>query len=332
MRVSTRQDLVAAALAIAEGKLVPIDIEFAEYITDTIKIYSDSWNNAKEIDYKTARLINSVQQDILGIYNSIFKTNITLKNIDKYDFLVVKISIEDGCIQFISKICKVVIENIFSEITDIAKVFSDMTPNQRIATLLILLAIAGAWKSPDIIRAARENPEVSRLLDSNDKVADAVSKNQRTPITIINNLGDGYVVYNGVKTSKDDYEKELAKPKAEDIIPVLIDDEFIVSKYDFENQKVFISKRGEDPFWASTEWLPLNEREKLKDIASQSIMEQAASLQLLNMACKIKGDKVQDATVEGIGRPHRDGATDFTTALKGGKNKSSKPEQASLLE
>ncbi len=331
MKVSTRQDMVAAALAIANSTLLPADIEFSEYITDTVKVVSDGWDGAQNIDYKTSELILSVQKDILGIYNSIFNTDISLKNLDKNEFLIVKFSIENGCIKYISKIGKKILESIFDEIPDIVGIFDGMTAKQKIVMALLLVAFAGAWKSPDIIRAIRENPSISAIFDSNDKVIDAVSKNQRTPVTIINNLGDGYVIYDGNKSYKDEYENGLVKPAKLDIIPVLIDDEFLILQYDFKNQKVQLFKHGEDPFWASTEWLGQDERERLKESTSAAITQQTVTRQFINMACKMKNGKVYSATVEGIGHPSRPGATNFATAIRERKSKDSRLEQGSLL-
>lgn len=132
MKICTRQDLVAAAIGIAEGRLTPKGLEFSRYISDTIKIVSDDWDDAKNIDYKTAELILSVQKDIIGIYNFIFDEHITIKDIDKYEYLIVKFSIEDGCLKIISKIAKNLIQSALDDLKEIAGIFDGMTAKQKI--------------------------------------------------------------------------------------------------------------------------------------------------------------------------------------------------------
>lgn len=331
MKIRTRQDLVDAALAIANNILAPSDLEFSEYITDTIKIVSDEWDDAKNIDYKTSGLIFSVQKDVIGMYNFLYNTNITIKELDKYEFLIVKFSIEEGCIKFISRLAKSIIQEITDELKCFTGMFDGMTPRQRIALALLLVAFAGSWKAPDIIRAIRENPSISHIFDSNDDIVEAVAKNQKTSITIINNLGNGYVVYNGIESKKEDYENGLVKVDSSDIIPVQINDEFFILKYDFNGQKACLSHNG-DEFWASTEWLNQEGRDRLIEINAVAITQKRATRQRINMSCKIRNGKICKAIIENIGLPPRQGSIDVATALGSAKVMSDKLEQGSLLD
>lgn len=336
MKVSTRQDMIAAAIALTSGNIAPEDLEFSEYITDSIKIYSDNFTDAKILDYKTSDIILAVQKDVIGIYNTIFKTDITLKNIDKYEYLIVKFSIEDGCVKFISRIKKKIFDALFDDAGNFIgneELFRDMTPKQKIATMLLLLALAGVWKMPDIIRAIKENPTINQLIEGNTKITEGLHKNQRTSIVIINNLGDGHVEYNGVTSGKEDYEENLIKPdKQEDLAPVLIDDDFFILQYDFKNQKIYLFQTGQEPFWASTEWLAQDGRDKLKEVTSAAIASQTVARQFMNMACKIKNHKIQSATIEGVGQPTRPSAKKLVVSIQKKQLPKQSQEQRNLFE
>ena len=332
MKISTRQDLVAAAKSIADGTLEPKDIEFSEYITDTIKIVSEGWDDAKNIDYKSSELILAVQKDVIGVYNFIYNKDISIKELDDYKFLVVKFSIEDGCIKFISRITRDIILPILDDIKSITGIFEGMSPNKKIAFALILLAVVGTLKAPDIIRAIRENPVMFNDFISNESIAEALAKNQKTQAVIINNIGDGHVIYNGVEFTKEDYENSLIKNEAPDIAPVLVDDEFLILKYDFKGQKAYLAWRGME-FWASTEWLRQEGRERLTESTSAAIAQQTVAKERITMSCKIYNGKIGQALIEGIGLPARQGTIDLAVALNRTKKaKNDKHEQASLLD
>ena len=82
----------------------------------------------------------------------------------------------------------------------------------------------------------------------------------------------------------------------------MIDDDFFILQYDFKNQKIYLFQTGQEPFWASTEWLAQDGRDKLKEVTSAAIASQTVARQFMNMACKIKNHKIQNATVEGVGQ------------------------------
>lgn len=46
MLISTDDDLIQATLAVAEGSIQIDELQFAEYITSKIKIYSDNFQSA----------------------------------------------------------------------------------------------------------------------------------------------------------------------------------------------------------------------------------------------------------------------------------------------
>lgn len=94
MLISTDDDLIQATLAVAEGSIQIDELQFAEYITSKIKIYSDNFQSASELDFRIAKIMLAVQKDFLHIYNLLLDKNITLEQLDKHEFLIVKFNIE----------------------------------------------------------------------------------------------------------------------------------------------------------------------------------------------------------------------------------------------
>lgn len=326
MFIETRQDMVRAAYLIMNGDLEPNDISFAEHITDTIKIISDEWNDAKNIDYKTSQLILSVQKDVIGIYNYIFKTNISLKNISQYNFLIVKFTVTDGCLEYKSKLK---IKEIIDSLSALAKDVKQMPMKNLIALGFILFAVAGAWKAPEIIHEIKRNPNTAEILKSNN---DIIAKNQHTSTTIINNLGNGSVIYNGKETTADEYKENMIQKEKIDIAPVLIEDRFHILQYDFKNQKAQLFQPGVEPFWASTKWLPQDAREELQTLTSNAIENGTIAIQKMVLSCKIKDKKIIESAIEYIKNIASSNAKDLKSVLLNTHQKREKAKPLSLLD
>lgn len=209
-----------------------------------------------------------------------------------------------------------------------------MTPKQKLVALFLLMAFAGIWKADNIIRAIRENPELADVIEHNEKISEGLTRNQKTQVVIINNLGEGYVEYNDSTYDADDYKDGIIKyQNHNDIIPVYIDDMFLILQYDFENQKIQLIQRGQEPFWASTEWLGHEERSRLKEITSLSIEQQTVALKMIHLSCKIKNGKVQEAVVQRLEQSARTESKKFADAIQMDiQPKPSMPEQHSLLD
>ncbi|EMG36589.1 hypothetical protein PCS_02601 [Desulfocurvibacter africanus PCS] len=306
MLISRKEDLLNAALALADGTISPSDINFAEYITDVIKIDSDYWGTAKVIDHKTAQLILAIQKDVLGLYNDIYSTSIGLKDLDAHPFLVVKFSIEDGCIQIFSSISK----QFFN--------FCDgMTPRQRLIALLAAAAIVASVSCAVLAYFADKNRDILEKVGALEETQKIASRHQETQRVVINNIGDGTVVIGGGTHLTGKELKEMfnpAKPK-KDNPPIDIDDHFIVLKYDFDGQKIFLAHRSGTAFWASTEWLSGEQREQLKAISAKAIDQSAAITAQLNVTGHIKEARVERAVVLGVGRPARQTSVKLGDAL-----------------
>lgn len=319
--ISTRNDMIEAASLIILNQIHVSDIEFADYITDTIKIYSDEWNDASLFDYKTAQYIIAVQSDIIGAYNKVFGSNVTLSKLDTYNFLTVKFKIEEGCIQFICKISRKLFEKILGEkIEHYDNLTKNMTPAQKIATLLIIFGMIAVPAGVAVYQIGKNKELVDALVTSTAEINNIVAENQKTPKIVVSNIGSGTVSFNeGPPSNAEDIMESLLKKKKIEkvILPVYIDDDFIVIRYDFDEQKVFLAHAlAAYPFWASTEWLPQDRRIKLKEIASSAIDNKTAISCFINVTCKIDDGQIKDAIVDGIEMPKRQGSVKLQDALK----------------
>ena len=334
MLIQKRSDLLHAAELVLSGDLEVSQIRFADYITETIKIEAESWGNASTFNYKAAELALAIQNDTLGLYNALFNTNITLKNICDREFLLVRFSIEDGCIKLTSLFEKVFFKKLLDfglgGLRDITK---DMTPKQKIGTLLIILAIVGVAATPSILSYIKSNRELDALVNTNEKLLEVIAENQRTPNVVISNIGSGTVFFDdGIPYDAASIKGALIKkPKQKDHIPAIhVDDEFIIVKYDFDQEQAYLSHPSGHSFWVSTKWLTVDRREKLKGMTASAIDNRTAVMSKLNLTCKIASGKKKDAILEGIAMPDREGSATLLDALGAKPGKYSGREQATL--
>lgn len=305
MLISTYDDIVEATIAVARGNIQIDELEFSDYITSKIKIYSNNFQTASELDYRIAKMVLAVQKDFLHTYNFLFNKNITLEQLDKYEFLVVRFIIEDGCIEAIWKIAGKYYKDFIDKheiLKPYLEFFSNMTGKQKIISIMLVLAITGTWKAPEIIRSFRSSPEIKDIMDGNFELVEALSKTQQTTNFFITNIGDGYVEFDGKKYTKEDYKKnKIKKPEKSDIAPIDVADTFFIQKYDFDKQLVLIFAAGNESFWASTEWLTEDARERLKRVTAEAIDKKTIGKETMLVACKIRDKRMAEAQVLRLG-------------------------------
>ena len=191
-KIRTRNDFIEAAKLIAHKDLKYEDITFAEYITDDIKINSEFWGRHDLFDYRVSMLATAIQEDIIGIYNSTLDEKISLKNIDKNDYLIVKFRIEKGSISLKTLLDCKVLQNIFGK-------YAKMNSRDKIITGLIICALFGIYMAPDIIRAIRREPALQKEYSS-EEVVNTLVKNQRVQMHIAENIGTGSISLNNGET------------------------------------------------------------------------------------------------------------------------------------
>lgn len=299
MYISTRHDLLKAASLIASGKLDADSIMFADFITDSIKIDSKEWSDAKLLDIKIAQLMLSIQKDTIGIYNSSLDENVTIKKLADYPFLMLKFTIQEGCIDF----TKILNGEAFKQFLGN---YDKMNSKNKLITGLILCCMIGVYRSPEIISAIKESPEMARVMETSE-VKQIIAENQRTEEVLVEYIGEGKVSLNsGQAINQEELRQTLIKmERVPDPVPVLVDDEFKINKYDFDKQQAYITHETGIHFWASTEWLPSEKRVLLRDLTAGAIEDKSTAKAFLNLSIKLAENKIIAANIDSIEMPKR---------------------------
>lgn len=325
MLIKTSADLKNALFALASNSITVDQIEFSDFIEDSIKINTDEWGCSNAINYKVAEYLLALQKDIIKLYNFIYKKSYTIKDLDNNKFLIVNLTIEDGCIKLIAKISK----NLF----DFLK---DMNPSQKtIAISSIAIAITVSCASaPFIIKELRESKDLPYEIKG--KIDTESRRLSTAPKILINNTGNGTVIYSN-NDSMDHEELKNMYPKIkqvkDDAPPVDIDDRYIVVRYDFNEQKAYLSHPIGESFWASTHLLNAEKREKLKKLTTDAIDKRTTITANLHVTATIHNKKIENASILGIDIPPRESSVSLKSALYDNVNSQKEKimEQGNLL-
>ena len=322
MLIKTVQDIKEAIVKIQSNEISIDDIVFNDFIEDKIKINTELWGNSHVLNYKVAQYILTVQKDFLRSYNLLYGTTLTINDLNKNKDLIILFTIEDGCIKIIARYSKLICE----------KVFHDMSPTQKTITisLLSLAAMCGL-----LYLTLDKLIDAGIIGNGKDKI-EKINTEKQSPKIIINNIGDGTVYYNDEHPlTKKDLENLIPKRKIEEKEPFDIDNRYIVLRYDYDKQQVYLSNPQCDSFWASTELLTYEKREILKHISDLAIDTGNAQAADLLITAYIDNGKIKNAKIIGINLPQREGVKPLKEVLKeNSKRKRELPslKQGSLLE
>ncbi len=299
MRVMTPDDLFDAAVKVADGQLSIKNVVFADRIYARIKIDDEGWRYSKEIDYRSASVIIKFQKDILGIYNKINDCNVDLRSLASNKHLIVAVSVEEGCIEYIWEIPKKILEYT-----------KDMDSKAKIASLLICLAgVAigcGAWVTTsyfDFKKAELEAKKQIRGIEALEKSNMALIENQRTPSYVAKHISDDGKVTVGagrVRSGKE-FKTMVRKPDMQPAVTVDIDAKYKIVKMDYDSKCVQLAKDDLRPFWASFEWLNEEQKEILKSLSNQAIDSGMPKTVPLQVSAKIVDGEIRGATIFRIG-------------------------------
>lgn len=324
MLVKTSSDLKNALFALASGSIAFDQIEFADFIEDSIKIDTNEWGCAGSINYRVAEYLLALQKDIIKLYNFAYNESLTIKDLKNYQFLIVNLTIEDGCVKLISKISKYLFD-----------FMKDMNPSQKVITVVGMTIAVACMSAPFIIRELRK----SNILPSEtiDKIDTESAKISTAPKVLINNTGNGVVIYSNNDSMDYDELKRIyhrGKQEKNDIPPVDIDDKYAIVRYDFDAQKAFLVHSTGESFWASTNLLNTEKREKLKKLTTDAIDRGTTMTAELHVTATIHNKKIENATILGINVSPREGSLSLRHALYGDNEPQQKEniiEQGNLL-
>lgn len=284
-------DFLEAATLVAQNKLDIDAIVFPDKIVETIKIQVNGWNNAIELDYRIASLMIALQKDIIGIYNHTCNKKITLNNIDNAQFIQLKFVIKESSIE-LDKILN------GEYLKQMLTVVRTMTRKEKFTIAVLAFLGLGVYRSPDIIAAINSNKELAEAAEK-PEVKIVVAENQRGPGVLLNNIGSGTVIINGVPVSADGLKRSMGeKPEKQDPAPIEVSDSFTIHTYDFIKQEVKLVHPCAKFFWASAEWLSKDKRDKLKALASKGVDNQN---EFVTLSAKFVDGEVVKAIILGVG-------------------------------
>ena len=327
-QIGCRRDLVEAARLISEGSLSPEDLVFNSRIVESIKIDSPTWNDANEFDYRLISLMYAIQKDVIGIYNAVFNKKIKINNVCNYDFLQIKFIISSGCIDV-----KQVFNGSFWR--EVIMAYAKMPAKEKALTGLYALILVVAWRSPELLTAIKSNPhpENASIIREAENI---VAQNQRTPNVIINNLNGGVVICNGKELSADMISRSMVKKDKIEIIPVEVNDDFFVHRYDYDKQSVNISHPLLGSFDASSKWLTGDKREKLKALSSSAIDATSSIKSRMWLSVKVgTEDNPSEAVILGIDDERAGTVRRVSDIISGGESPQTRTQeyvQLNLLE
>lgn len=317
--VSKQEDIFDAVAMIAKRDLNIKDIKISENFTIVVKVDDPKWGDSEYLDYRKASVILKLQEDILSIYNNINKEKISIKDLNENEDLVIKIRVENGCIQYAFKFL-----DLYEKIT------KNMTGDQQFICFLslsgVLFSSVMAWAGVSLYKKYKntqielkklelehklkeiESKEKNRILDSLDKSLMALSKKQTTASYIAENMsgrgmvsiGDEEMVQRNLIPRLPDLPED--EPLKE--ITMEIDGTFPIKKYDFETQNVQIAL-GTRSAWFSTKHMRDEEKEKIKGIADRSISLGCALRESLQITATKSEDNKISGIILAIGEPRK---------------------------
>jgi hypothetical protein len=148
--IQNRMDLLLASMLVADGELPINKLQFDDYITEKIHINTFDWYEYADVDYRIAKLVLSLQSDVIRFYNKLTGSRLTLNSFDRHPFLIVRCSYSKGSLDSITRISKVFYERILSDARALQEMTAGMAPEQKISMLLVVLAIVGVISIPRI--------------------------------------------------------------------------------------------------------------------------------------------------------------------------------------
>lgn len=326
--ISKQEDFLEAAAMLAKDHLSLGNLKIDENFYLVVKIDDPKWGDSSYLDYKKASVVIKLQEDIISIYNIINKEKVNIKDLNKNEELVIKVRIEDGCIEYIIKFL-----DIFNKIT------SNMTTEQQFICFLSVVGIVfsgivawagvkiyGTHKNEQIeskklefalkIREIDEK-EKNAILDSLNTALIGMSRRHTTANYIRDNISENGMASVGLEQMVPKNEIPSAPDVIAPVIPreitMMIDGIFPIKKYDFETQNVQIAL-GSRSAWFSTKHMIDSEKKKIIAIAEKSILQERALRETLQINAIKQEDNKISGIIIAIGNP-REGSVDYMEFL-----------------
>ncbi|WP_320174323.1 hypothetical protein [Maridesulfovibrio sp.] len=347
IEVKTPEDLLYVTALDAAG--IPYkDIVYSGDLTFTMIISGNSWEDHTLVDYRIAGIVDAFQRDFLAIVNDCTGLNIALKDLHLYPNLIVKFKLEKGSIKLVLK-----------SVNKILEYSKDFTTEQKMNVLKAIMystltlsigwvAVHGIDAYRDIVVADIESKTAVRLKELDVSIEQVragidpiikpahnkITKNNRTPKKLSQVMEDKDTVSIGNGSSVSG--ERLKEIYPEDPIETphttfFVDQEYNVTKYDFEKQRAYIKGTGR-AFWAQTSYLVESERKRLIKLATNAINTGTPQKAKLQVTIDVNEGNITAATILKFGEA-REASVTFAEALHKHKPrlKRTRLKQISLL-
>lgn len=310
IQLPKHEDFFDAAVLLEAREISRDGIKISDEYYFVLKVDDPKWGNADVFDYKKASIILKLQEDFLGIYNKISGKKICLKDLQENEDLIIKVKVENGCIQYVAKLAEIY-----------EKVTSNMNSDQQFICFLLLSGVAFSgisyWAISSLYKAYKTNElelkkkelelkskeldekGKERVLNSLDKAIEALSQNTATPRFLLQHISDlGTVsLCNEDPVSKGEFPR-MSDSKGEDPLQEItmhIDGVYPLKKYDFETQNLQISI-GPRSAWFSTKNMLDSEKDKIRSLVDESL----SLCRPLSESLQINATKTEDNRISGV--------------------------------
>jgi len=328
--IASAQDLLTFAINSIGYDVDISEISLTDDLNLRIKIQGEHWDGF--IDYRVARYVEKLQQDIFSLCNEFGDDHFSFrKNYNELKQYVIKVRVERGCTEIFIKIAKI-FNNLISKIEN---------NRQLAATCLLMLLSFGYISVKDYNEAITKRVEI----EENEKTRREIVKvandalelsreSQRATSYLFSQLGDDDRIT--IDNIIDDYDKKSAldrlnhDDKASSEKSVNIDDEYHILDYNFEKKRVTL-KKGGIKFNALTKSLDDASLQELHDLTKEADLNDNIPRASLRITATICDGVIKDAYVVELGL-RRSSSISVKAATEAKNEKKKQLEQCKLLE
>lgn len=330
MKISTVKSFLNYAVEIMGQDFDVSEISLADDLNLRVKIQGESWDGF--IDYRIAKFVKKIQQDIFSIYNEIHEGNYDFrKSYSEVEPYVIKVRVERGCTEIVIKIVE-----IFNEL------ISNIKDKKKQAVLISLLLLSFGYIPFRVYNdAVTERMRVEADENTKREIAQVASNAlelskqcQRGMIYLFGQLA------NDDRITVENIYADLDRDAAFDRLgsgdlhksekSINIDDEYLIIDYNFEKKRITLKKSGVK-FNALTKSLDDSSLHELHELTKKADLNDTIPLVSLLVTATISEGHIKDAYVVGLGS-RRDSAISVKDAIEVKKEKKRTIEQLKLLE
>lgn len=272
-----------------------------------IVLHGEQWSG--HIDYRIARFVEKLQQDILLLHNRAFGQNLTLRSKHAYiKELIVKVKVQDGSTE------------LFVELKDVIKSMVQKMNSWQVFTLavLVVLCVAGAWTQSShyahveaLQKISKDGETAKEIAAIADKALDVAMQSKGALHYLLKQMDETDEVSIstvGNKLTKAAALTQVTPPDERTSEQhIHIDGLYHVTQIDLERQTVTLKTAHIKPIAASLKTLHDEGIHRIFQESEAAQLRDSYPLLELQVSAVLRGDALTEAYVTGLG-PKRDSA------------------------